>query len=190
MVLSYLDSTLLHHGRAVEARGAGSCSELICCSSPDSGLAAKRGRSDPPSGSRIEHDIAATLDNPSDHAVHSATQPGTMTLAGKAGLFSAAAALRLALFVVFPSLPDLLTGRVEISTPVTSFKRRKLRRLVRLEQFGAMLIPSQCRKDYSSTTTTFLRTMEVFTTRRLFSCRSSPSFPTRGCTPSSLLSST
>ncbi|KAH6692653.1 GPI transamidase subunit PIG-U [Plectosphaerella plurivora] len=46
-----------------------------------------------------------------------------MTQAGKVGLFSAAAALRLALFVVFPSLPDLLTGRVEISTPVTSFKR-------------------------------------------------------------------
>lgn len=39
-------------------------------------------------------------------------------------LFGAASALRLLLFVGFPSLPDLLTGRVEISTPVTSFKRR------------------------------------------------------------------
>ncbi|KAM0329402.1 hypothetical protein ACHAQA_004709 [Verticillium albo-atrum] len=47
----------------------------------------------------------------------------TMTKGGKAGLFLAAAALRLVLFVAFPRLPDLLTGRVEISTPVTSFKR-------------------------------------------------------------------
>ncbi|KAL9945552.1 hypothetical protein ACHAQF_007607 [Verticillium nonalfalfae] len=46
-----------------------------------------------------------------------------MTKGGKAGLFLAAAALRLVLFVGFPRLPDLLTGRVEISTPVTSFKR-------------------------------------------------------------------
>ncbi|KAI9680396.1 MAG: hypothetical protein M1829_001282 [Trizodia sp. TS-e1964] len=41
----------------------------------------------------------------------------------KAALFASAALLRLLLFTVFPSLPDLLTGRVEISTPVTSFKR-------------------------------------------------------------------
>ena len=41
----------------------------------------------------------------------------------KASLFGAAALLRLTLFVAFPSLPNLLTGRVEISTPVTSFKR-------------------------------------------------------------------
>ena len=38
-------------------------------------------------------------------------------------LFSAATATRLILFYGFPTLPDLLTGRVEISTPVTSFKR-------------------------------------------------------------------
>ena len=38
-------------------------------------------------------------------------------------LFSSAAALRLVLFLGFPSLAELLTGRVEISTPVTSFKR-------------------------------------------------------------------
>ncbi|OCK86099.1 PIG-U-domain-containing protein [Lepidopterella palustris CBS 459.81] len=37
-------------------------------------------------------------------------------------LFCAAAAVRLLLFTVFPSLPSLLGGRVEISTPVTSFK--------------------------------------------------------------------
>ncbi|KAE8449429.1 hypothetical protein EG329_008037 [Mollisiaceae sp. DMI_Dod_QoI] len=41
----------------------------------------------------------------------------------KAMLFGAAAAVRLLLFTAFPGLPDLLTARVEISTPVTSFKR-------------------------------------------------------------------
>jgi hypothetical protein len=43
----------------------------------------------------------------------------------KAALFGAAAAVRLLLFTSFPGLPDLLTARVEISTPVTSFKRCK-----------------------------------------------------------------
>ncbi|KAF4451207.1 phosphatidylinositol glycan, class U [Fusarium austroafricanum] len=46
-----------------------------------------------------------------------------MTLRGKASVFASAALLRLVLFLAFPGLPDLLTGRVEISTPVTSFKR-------------------------------------------------------------------
>ncbi|PFH56437.1 hypothetical protein XA68_16519 [Ophiocordyceps unilateralis] len=46
-----------------------------------------------------------------------------MTLRGKAGVYAAAALLRLVLTLVFPGLPDLLTGRVEISTPMTSFKR-------------------------------------------------------------------
>ncbi|KAI0999303.1 hypothetical protein K3495_g8894 [Podosphaera aphanis] len=41
----------------------------------------------------------------------------------KAILFTAATAARLILFTSFPGLPDLLTARVEISTPVTSFKR-------------------------------------------------------------------
>ncbi|KAL1965893.1 hypothetical protein VTN77DRAFT_5026 [Rasamsonia byssochlamydoides] len=41
----------------------------------------------------------------------------------KAGVFAAAVALRLLLFCAFPSLPDLLTARVEVSTPVSSFKR-------------------------------------------------------------------
>ncbi|KAI9375001.1 GPI transamidase subunit PIG-U [Aspergillus egyptiacus] len=41
----------------------------------------------------------------------------------KAAVFGGALALRLALLLLFPSLPDLLTGRVEVSTPVTSFKR-------------------------------------------------------------------
>lgn len=44
----------------------------------------------------------------------------------KATVFGSAAVLRALLFFAFPSLPDLLTGRVEISTPITSFKRRKL----------------------------------------------------------------
>ncbi|OIW26189.1 PIG-U-domain-containing protein [Coniochaeta ligniaria NRRL 30616] len=48
---------------------------------------------------------------------------GKVTLGRTAGLYIGAAVLRLALFTVFPGLPDLLTGRVEISTPVTSFKR-------------------------------------------------------------------
>lgn len=50
----------------------------------------------------------------------------TMTLRGRAGLYAAAALLRLVLTLAFPDLPDFLTGRVEISTPVTSFKRRTL----------------------------------------------------------------
>lgn len=41
----------------------------------------------------------------------------------KALLYGGATVLRLVLSLGFPSLPDLLTGRVEISTPVTSFKR-------------------------------------------------------------------
>jgi len=44
----------------------------------------------------------------------------------KALLFGGAAALRLLLFTVFPGLPNLLAGRVEVSTPVTSFKRCRL----------------------------------------------------------------
>ncbi|KAI0594667.1 GPI transamidase subunit PIG-U [Biscogniauxia sp. FL1348] len=48
---------------------------------------------------------------------------GKMQTQGTVGLYAAAAALRLSLFTLFPALPDLLTGRVEISTPVTSFKR-------------------------------------------------------------------
>ena len=41
-------------------------------------------------------------------------------------LFATAAALRLSLYLGFPTLPDLLGGRVEISTPVTSFKRCRI----------------------------------------------------------------
>lgn len=45
-------------------------------------------------------------------------------------LFTAAAALRLGLFVIFPGLAELLLGRVEVSTPVTSFKRCMLHYLL------------------------------------------------------------
>jgi GPI-anchor transamidase subunit U len=41
----------------------------------------------------------------------------------KTVLFSSAAAVRILLALTFPSLADLLAGRVEISTPVNSFKR-------------------------------------------------------------------
>ena len=44
----------------------------------------------------------------------------------KAALFGTAAAVRLLLFTGFPGLPDLMIARVEISTPVTSFKRCRL----------------------------------------------------------------
>ncbi|KAK3309498.1 GPI transamidase subunit PIG-U [Chaetomium strumarium] len=42
---------------------------------------------------------------------------------GAVDLYVSAAALRLAILALLPGLPVLLTGRVEISTPVTSFKR-------------------------------------------------------------------
>lgn len=38
-------------------------------------------------------------------------------------LLSAAALVRLSLFVLFPSLPDLLMSRPEVATPMTAFKR-------------------------------------------------------------------
>lgn len=38
-------------------------------------------------------------------------------------LYFSAIALRLFLAFAFPSLPDFLADRVEISTPVTNFKR-------------------------------------------------------------------
>ncbi|KAL2003816.1 hypothetical protein VTN02DRAFT_2170 [Thermoascus thermophilus] len=41
----------------------------------------------------------------------------------KLAVFASAFALRVLLFCAFPSLPDLLTGRVEVSTPISSFKR-------------------------------------------------------------------
>lgn len=41
----------------------------------------------------------------------------------RALVFAAAAALRLLLFAALPALPALLAARVEVSTPVSSFKR-------------------------------------------------------------------
>ena len=49
-------------------------------------------------------------------------------------VFSIAAALRLAVFIGFPVVPDFLTTRVEISTPVTSYKR--LKEGIFLHQYG------------------------------------------------------
>ncbi|KAL4890984.1 GPI transamidase subunit PIG-U [Aspergillus ambiguus] len=46
-----------------------------------------------------------------------------MAVNRKAAVFVGAHTLRLLLILLFPSLPDLLTGRVEVSTPVSSFKR-------------------------------------------------------------------
>lgn len=43
----------------------------------------------------------------------------------KLATLGSAVVLRLVLFHAFSNLPDLLTGRVEVSTPVTSFKRLK-----------------------------------------------------------------
>lgn len=55
----------------------------------------------------------------------------------KAAIFGAAFLLRLVLWVLFPSLPDLLTGRVEVSTPVNSFKRRECHYSTMLYEYGA-----------------------------------------------------
>ena len=46
----------------------------------------------------------------------------------KATVFGAAAAIRILAALIFPALPDLLTLRAELSTPVNSFKRRTLPR--------------------------------------------------------------
>lgn len=53
--------------------------------------------------------------------------PNSIMSAGrrKAAVFAAGLCLRLVLLALFPTLPDLLTGRVEISTPINSFKRRE-----------------------------------------------------------------
>jgi len=41
----------------------------------------------------------------------------------KTVVFGAAAAIRVLAALIFPTLPDLLTLRAELSTPVNSFKR-------------------------------------------------------------------
>jgi phosphatidylinositol glycan class U len=42
----------------------------------------------------------------------------------KIALYVVAANVRLVVFLLFPGIPDLLTRQVEVSTPVSSFKRR------------------------------------------------------------------
>lgn len=41
------------------------------------------------------------------------------------GVLAAASALRLLVFLTLPEIPDFLTRQVEISTPISSFKRLK-----------------------------------------------------------------
>jgi hypothetical protein len=94
-------------------------------------------------------------------------------------LYGSAAALRLLLFFVFPSLPPLLTGRVEISTPVTNFKRCEH---AILADKDLLLIKHQYRKVSFYTHITSPLTMEVFSTKHLYFYRCSlsyhhPSFP-------------
>lgn len=80
-------------------------------------------------------------------------------------LFASATALRLVLFFSFPSLPDLLTGRVEISTPVTSFKRCK--HLMPIRDISAMTDILQYKKVSSSTPTMYLHMMAASFTRHV-----------------------
>ena len=59
----------------------------------------------------------------------------------KALIFGTAVVIRLILFLAFPSLPTILTNRVEISTPVSSYERRKLdKRLNHCHNTGTNLI--------------------------------------------------
>ena len=77
-------------------------------------------------------------------------------------LFACAAALRLLLTVAFPSLPDFLTDRVEISTPVTSFKRRQSSYICAL---NTSLTGEQCEKVSSCTIMEYLLMMAACSTR-------------------------
>lgn len=85
-------------------------------------------------------------------------------------LFAAAAALRLLLVVAFPALPDLLTLRAEISTPVNGFKRcmwkweKDMKPRWRSKRMEAE-IGLQCRRVSSSTSAVLIRTTAVFSTR-------------------------
>lgn len=81
----------------------------------------------------------------------------------KAILFASAAAVRTLLFFAFPSLPSLLTGRVEISTPVTSFKRRTSHLFF---YPSYLLIIWQYKKAFSSTRIMSPHTMGVSSTKR------------------------
>jgi hypothetical protein len=128
----------------------------------------------------IRHDTTPTLSTPGLHlespsprfhvpAMAHGAMDAKVTSGRTAGLYAGAAVLRLAIFTLLPALPDLLTGRVEISTPVTSFKRCKL------PQAACLLFadPFQCRKASFCTTTMSRPTTAASTTRRPFSSRSS-----------------
>ena len=107
---------------------------------------------------------------------------GIMTLRGKASVFAGAALLRLVLFLAFPGLPDLLTGRVEISTPVTSFKRCKRATSSRHFQVSSVHLltafSTQYKKDFSSTRIMYRLTMAASTIKPRCCSLYSPCSPT------------
>lgn len=85
-------------------------------------------------------------------------------------VFGAAAAVRLVLAIAFPELPDLLSGRVEISTPITSFKRCALIGEATSASWSSIRLLAfangqQYRKDFSSITMEFPLTMGASSTR-------------------------
>lgn len=101
-----------------------------------------------------------------------------LELRRSAALFAAAAALRLLLFSAFPTLPSRLAGRVELSTPVSSFKRRMSPPPSPLYILPLTTPAHQCRRVSTYTPTMSLPTMAASTTRPRCCCRSSPSSPT------------
>jgi hypothetical protein len=97
-------------------------------------------------------------------------------------LYGAAAALRLLLFTVFPGLPNLLAGRVEVSTPVTSFKRCMSHPLpfeTRDMQYSSILTFLQYKRASFSTPTTSPPTTVGSTTKHPSCCHSSRCCRTR-----------
>ena len=88
-------------------------------------------------------------------------------------LVASAAALRLLLVVAFPALPDLLTLRAEISTPVNGFKRcmwgmdgNALAPLARKEPRAEIVI--QCKRVCSFTSVAWIRMMAASSTRSAY----------------------
>lgn len=89
----------------------------------------------------------------------------------KALVFAAASALRFLLFFGFPSLPDRLASRVEIATPVNSFKRCMLwlsltTALISMHVLMLRFTQSKYKRDFFSILITSLHTMEVSSTRQ------------------------
>jgi hypothetical protein len=104
------------------------------------------------------------------------------TMSDELLLFGAAAAVRLLLSTVFPALPDLLGGRVEVSTPVTSFKRCTHYQCMWKNK--CILTTLQYRKVSFYTPTMSLRTMAAYTTKHPSFCHSSRFSPVPPTTPS------